>query len=126
MSTHPLGACKHYEICQLSGDYRDGYCILHFPEAKGKNIPTFQQTLYNHFVAGRCDLRYFYWPAGDPDPDLRKRDFVQVADFRGAVWAGTLNLSNSCFQKGLRFGGERVGQVNLTRAKVKGPLLLEA
>lgn len=126
-ATLPPGTtpCKHFEICQLAAT-QGQFCILHFPQQEGKNIATFQQALDAHLASGRCDFRYVYFPAGEPPPYFDRRQFASVADFQGAVWSGTLRITEARFEEGLLFGGEQVGNVALQGSVVRGPLRLQA
>lgn len=117
--------CKHFEICQLAATQGE-FCILHFPQQEGKNIATFQQALDAHLASGRCDFRYVYFPAGEPPPYFDRRQFASVADFQGAMWSGTLRITEARFEEGLLFGGEQVGNVALQESVVRGPLRLQA
>lgn len=123
--------CKYHEICGLSAAYADKgeeYCILHLPEPAGKNIPAFERALGAHLEAGRCDFRYFSFPAGAPAPNFAKRHFASLADFRWTIYSEMLHLTECLFEKGLLLGGTRVQvqNVDLTKAVVRGPLQVEA
>jgi hypothetical protein len=120
--------CRHFAVCGRNGATQVGndfFCILHLPQL-AKNVPAFDAALAEHLAAGRCDFRWMYFPAPPGSPRFEGREFAEVADFRECVYQNILSFAQVRFSRGLRLGGEHLGNVNLNGAVFAGPLEIRA
>jgi len=118
--------CKYFEACELLEDTRVGddlYCVLHLPPGPAKDVQKFGQVVADYLAKGRSDFRWVYFPT--ESPSFQGRRFQEAVDFRGASFGGMLNLTDTTFDRGVFLGGPEFRNVDLSRARVRGPLRVE-
>lgn len=124
MSAHvPQGACKYNNVCgraATSPQQRPEYCVLHDPTTAGKNRADFDQAIYNHFAAGRCDLRQVRFPEGGGTYNFTGNAFANTLDLAEAVCVAPLQFQNCQFQDGVRFSAGQVGSTTFIGGAISG------